>query len=121
MLWCGLHNLYEPQPGRFDALQTVRQTTRGMGRRGGWRWRHVVCCRQSIATPSRPLPSPLPPSPSYELYQASTYCNDLALLELNASAVHAAPIAGGTLPSGGFDFPPGHLLTAVGWGLMQDG
>ena len=24
LLWCGLDNLYNPQPGTFDALQTVR-------------------------------------------------------------------------------------------------
>lgn len=27
LLWCGLPDLYNPQPGSFDALQTVHTTT----------------------------------------------------------------------------------------------
>ncbi|KAL4451776.1 hypothetical protein ABPG75_007438 [Micractinium tetrahymenae] len=50
-----------------------------------------------------------------EDYQATTFCHDAALLELNASAAHAQPI-GSTLLPGQFLFPDGYPLTVVGWG-----
>lgn len=124
LLWCGLPSLHDPQPGSFDALQTVRQTTWVV--RGHLQVVGSCACR--CDTEPTPASSPLTLtmsdhlllSCSHDLYAASTYCHDLALLELNASAVHAEPIPGGTLQPGGFEaLPPGHLLTAVGWGLAH--
>ena len=51
----------------------------------------------------------------HEEYQVTTFSNDIAVLELNTSAVHGQPIAH-ILQPGGFNFTEGHLLTAVGWG-----
>lgn len=58
------------------------------------------------------------PCRSNEHYKPSTFCSDLALLELNASAQHSRPI-GGTLQPGEFDMQAGHLLTAIGFGYTQ--
>lgn len=47
-------------------------------------------------------------------YDAATFCSDVALIELNASA-HAQPI-GGTVQPGQWDFSEGDLLTVAGFG-----
>lgn len=63
---------------------------------------------------SAPLPTGRHPS-----YQASTFCND-ALLELDSTAQHGAPIGGGTLRAGEYErWPPGYPLTALGWGATD--
>lgn len=49
-------------------------------------------------------------------YEAASFCSDIALLELNASAVHAAPLGGGTEQPGQWAPQAGDLLTAVGFG-----
>ena len=69
-------------------------------------------CKRSAHLPA------CPPACRNEHYKATTYCSDLALLELNASAQHSRPI-GGTLQPGEFDFQAGHPLTAVGFGYTQ--
>lgn len=48
-------------------------------------------------------------------YEPDTFCNDIALLELNKTAAVARPIAG-VLQPGQFSYPPGHPLTVLGWG-----
>lgn len=50
-------------------------------------------------------------------YQVVTFCNDLAVIELNASAVHGVPIS--TLQPGEFTSAAGYPLTALGWGYTK--
>ena len=85
----------------------------------------LLACRAPWPSPPDPAPgclrlrSPGPPC-SNEHYRPTTYCSDLALLELNASAQHSRPI-GGTLQPGDFDFEhaAGEPLTAIGFGYTQ--
>jgi hypothetical protein len=53
----------------------------------------------------------------HEFYQAATYCNDVALLELNASARVGRPI-GHILEPGQFTFTPESNFTALGFGAV---
>lgn len=80
--------------------------------------RAAKCSLENSSTSQRLLSSPPPSIPlcSHADYESSTFCSDIALLELNASAVHAAPIAGVAGPEEAAALDPGHLLTAAGWG-----
>lgn len=53
----------------------------------------------------------------HECYQQSTYLNDIAVLELNASAQHAQPVGMIIRPAEFQALSEGYPLTAVGWGL----
>lgn len=52
-------------------------------------------------------------------YQAATFCSDVALLELNASAVHALPIGGIAQPEQWATWGAGYPLTAAGFGYTR--
>eukprot|EP00887_Chlorella_sp_A99_P007844 scaffold20.g7844.t1 len=54
----------------------------------------------------------------HEGYQPRTFCNDVAVLELTASAAHARPV-GGIVQPGDVEFTTGLPLEVVGWGYSN--
>ena len=85
-------------------------------------WAPLATCLPTCTPLRRLLSRALESLPSSHCrhpdYQIPTFSNDIALLELNASAVHGLPI-GATLQPGEFCFPEGYCLTAMGWGYTH--
>ena len=75
--------------------------------------------RQPVAVAVLPTPSPIAHVCRHESYQPSSFCNDVAVLELEQDAVHARPIGSLMQPAPGWPnlaLPAGYPLVAAGWG-----
>lgn len=58
---------------------------------------------------------PCPATARHEEYRPSSFCNDIAVLELDRDAVAGRPV--GALASNMSGLPEGYPLVAAGWGL----